>query len=218
VSDLYTLTDDAIDEVHRLTGGQPALVQRFGFYLFQRRSAQLVTIADVRALTPMVYQAIQAQFSALWDALTEGERVILSAMSSLLYADPLRNLDSQMVSAWLVETDYPTDETAINAAIRSLEYRELLLLTGDDLTEVRFSAGLLERWLVENARTYLIETARTMPTAISTPLSSNRRMMIGLAAAVILVLVLIVLLSVNPPGRSTTTTPPLPTVTLVRQP
>jgi hypothetical protein len=138
----------------------------------------------------------------MWQESTSNERLILSAISHLLYENPLKAVDPAAIESWLLETDYPMDATAIHAAVRSLEYRELLISTP---TGIRLTAGLMQKWLLENARP-------THPAAPTAP-SSRQRFMI--LAVVIIALAIGLLLIINlgsapPPNND----PPEPTVTL----
>ena len=92
----------------------------------------MFTLEDVKALTSTIYLYNEADYRVLWDHLGANERLVLTAMSDLLYNDPLGRMDAQAIQSWLVETDFPLDMTAINATLRSLEYREILTrrLTG----------------------------------------------------------------------------------------
>lgn len=201
VSDWYTLDDEAIEEAFRLTGGQPQWVQRLGFHLFRQQ--------DVKALVPTIYAQSDAEISAIWHKLTDNERLILSAIGGLLHTDPLQGIDVAAIAGWLVKTDYPLDETAVHATIRSLEYRELVMFAGRNLTDIRVTSGLIERRLVEDA-------GKVRPMAYSqTALSLNRRVLI----VVCFVIVMLMLAAVGLGGTTpATTNPPIPTVTLVSQP
>lgn len=203
VSDLYHLTDQCIDEVYRTTGGQPQFVQRAGDQIFRRwQQTSVVTLDDVKAIALAIYAQSHAELDFMWQESTSNERLILSAISHLLYENPLKAVDPAAIESWLLETDYPMDATAIHAAVRSLEYRELLISTP---TGIRLTAGLMQKWLLENARP-------THPAAPTAP-SSRQRFMI--LAVVIIALAIGLLLIINlgsapPPNND----PPEPTVTL----
>lgn len=201
VSDLYGVTEDAVDEVFRATGGQPQWVQRYGLHIFNHR-AELITASDVRALLPTIYTQSQNELEALWRQLNDNERLILSATGSLLYADPLRRPDSAAIAAWLVETDYPLDETSVHAAVRSLEYREIL--TGSDLR-----AGLLQKWLIENAR--LAEKSPPQQRI------SSRQAIVVLAIVIGILLAISLALQSGSANTGVESRAPQPTITLIPQ-
>ncbi|NWF69644.1 MAG: ATP-binding protein [Chloroflexi bacterium] len=188
--------DAAAVTAYRATGGQPALMQRFGYYLLQSGNA--------KAASAQVYQASVEEFRQTWLSLTRSERLALTAISGLLYADPLAKIDADSISQWLIETDYPLDTTSINAALRSLEYREILThsASGNAL-----AAGLMQRWLLENAR---IETP-PMPAA------RRRWWVIGTIVATLFAILLLVIALSSAPGTNPASDAPA-TVTLVGTP
>ena len=153
VRGLYSVPDDVAQGVHKLVGGAPGLVQHFGFEFFRRWETypelNVFTLEDVKALTPSIYLYNEADYRALWERLGANERLVLTAISDLVYNDPLGRLDAAAIQGWLVETDFPLDMTAINATLRSLEYREVLLPTPFGIS---LSATMLQSWLLENAR------------------------------------------------------------------
>lgn len=153
VHGLYAVPDECAMAVHRVVGGAPGLVQRFGFEFFKRwenyPELNVFTLEDVKALTTSIYLYNEADYRAQWERLSVNERLVLTAISDLIYNDPLGRVDASAIQGWLVETDFPLDITAINATLRSLEYREVLLPTPAGIS---LSASLLQSWLLENAR------------------------------------------------------------------
>ncbi len=180
--------------VHKATGGQPALVQRFAHHLLRS--------ANVKATSAAVYAGSQHEFRAEWLRIPRNERLALTAISSLLYDDPLQGIEADAINKWLVETDYPLDNTAINAALRSLEYREILTHTPTGYVP---AAGLMQRWLLENAR---LES-------VVQPTPRRRWLIIGVVVALLFALLLIyIALSSSAPSSANIQ----PTVTLVGTP
>jgi hypothetical protein len=208
VGEIHRLTNLTLDEcamllpqntdasaVYKATGGQPTLVQRFAYHLLQN--------ANLKAATAAIYTGSQNEFRDEWQRLSRNERLILTAISSLLYADPLNGCEADAIAKWLVETDYPLDNTAINAALRSLEYREILTHTAKGYAP---AAGLMQRWLLENAR--LESTVQ--------PRTRRRWWLIGIVLALLFAaLLLTIALSATP---TPTVTNVQPTVTLVGTP
>jgi hypothetical protein len=206
----YTLSDESAAALHKATGGQPYLLQRCGYYLFEAWAAQAdqraLTLADVKACIPRVYTASEADFQQEWDLLTPNERLVLTAASQLLYTNPLQAIQFAEIEVWLVETDYPLDTTAINAAVRSLEYRDHITLTPGGLT---INSGLWQMWLLEHAR---IPGHSARPASSESATPPNRRVLLALLTAVLLVLLIVALASSVP--DSPPETPAAPTVTL----
>ena len=153
VHGLYTVPDECVLAVQKGVGGAPGLVQHFGYQLFQRWEAfpelNVFTLADVRSLIPTLYLYNEPDYRYLWERLSANEHLVLTAISGLLYADPLGHIDAASIQDWLVETDFPLDLTAINSTLRSLEYGELLQPTS---TGIALSAEIMQTWLLENAR------------------------------------------------------------------
>jgi hypothetical protein len=156
-ADRLTLSSEAAEALYQASGGEPALIQRFGYYLWQRAIPQ-VGADDVKAVLPQVYAASEVDFRLAWAALTRDERLALTALSSLVYDDPLRPLRPADLEAWLVQTDYPMDETAIIAALRGLEYHGIV---SGITTGIRLNTGLMQSWLLDHARLSSADTIAT---------------------------------------------------------
>lgn len=205
---LYSIADDAMAAIYKATGGEPALLQRFGYHLYERARGGHTSIKpdDVKAATPTVYAESEGEFQVAWRALSRDERLVLTALSGLLYQDPLKTIQTSTIENWLVETDYPMDATAINAAIRGLEYREIVQGTAAD---VQMTSGLMQKWLLENA---LLGIDDTMPTS---PVAQRRWttwVIIALVVVIIVAIAIGVSLSRAPGGGLDDT--PVPTITL----
>ncbi|MFO7321641.1 MAG: ATP-binding protein [Chloroflexota bacterium] len=209
VGALYQVPEPTAAAIHRATGGMPLLLQLFGSALFWRWEDEpdinVMTTDDVRAITPQVYARADEIFEEIWQRLSQNERLTLTAISQLLYRDPLRAVDAGAIEAWLVQTDYPLDRTAIAAAVRSLEYEELVSISPSGIT---LTMGLLQTWLLENAALNRGVDASNA----GTPQRRLQALLLALAAVIIAVIVLTAL--------SNSSRPPVdldlaPTVTLV---
>jgi hypothetical protein len=152
VRGLYALTDDAADAVYRASGGLPAPAQAFGYFLFRKwaahPNANQFDADDIRSLMQPVMRLSAADFQASWNRLSPNEKLTLAALAKILYRDPLRRVDAAVIESWIVETDARLDVTAINAALRALEYREWVEPTPEG---VRIKAGLMHTWLLDSA-------------------------------------------------------------------
>src|SRR6185369_13561566 len=210
----YRVNDEAATAVFDATAGQPRLVQRFGAALYDHHQVTdtprtILTLEDVKTVTPIVQQQSESDFQKIWDETGRNERLILTAMTRLMYADPLTPVTVNAISEWLIESDYPLDLTTINAAIRGLEYDELI---ENSKNNIGLRSSLMQVWLLQHAE---LQTAAT--TAVALP--SRRRGL--LAAAVVLALIILALVfvvnqqpSANPSSGST----PQPTLTLIKKP
>ena len=223
---LYTVDDNAAELVHRASGGEPLLLQRFGFHMYRRWQTIIeltpaaldmllppITADDVKALLAVVYTESEEEFKYTWEQLNGNERLVMMAISNLLYNDPLHAITNADISAWLVETDYLMDMTAINSALRGLEYREIIHHTGEG---VQLNAGLMQTWLLENGR---LDGKITNADGMPAPSFLRGRASWLLALLIVLIFVTIIaLLSLNnvrtPAGSASN---PVATVTLAGQ-
>ncbi|MBI5668311.1 MAG: hypothetical protein HZC41_09915 [Chloroflexi bacterium] len=212
VAQLYTVSDEAAAVIFRATGGDPRLLQRFGQHLFRHYEAEpqrtTLTSEDVKAITPAIYRESEADLARRWETLPPNERLALRAIIGLLYADPLTPISPADIEAWLVETEFPLDSTAIHAALRSLEYRELI-----GGTPLHVTSGLMQTWLLDNVRQS--QPARRAPTAAAT---AHRPWWLIGAALVVLAIVVLVILSIVQMPQGAAQFTPQPTVTLVTTP
>jgi hypothetical protein len=208
VAGQYRLTDDAAQAVHRSTGGEPRLLQRFGFHLFnlwEKTGKPTLNGDDLKPVTARVYNESEAELRAAWGETTRNERLVLTAISSLLYADPLGTVTPANVETWLVETDYPLDSTTINAAVRGLEYREIIENTPSG---IHITAGLMQSWLLENARL-------TENTSDRAPRPRLQWVVLAIVALIVIALVLVASQGSAPTASADA---PQPTVTLLPNP
>jgi hypothetical protein len=227
VEGVYTISDESADAIHKATGGQPLWLQRAGYRLFERwatqplpptssptgtssgrpytaRESQDINL-DVKAVIGQVYKDSEAELREIWQQTTRDERLVLTAMVSVLYDDPLANMDPTRIENWLVETDYPLDLTAIHAALRSLEYRGGIRNTASGLA---ITAGFMQTWLLEHAR--LDETA--ISARASQPVIAGSRWILVVAILVVIGLLLVIGLASGGQPDASDNAPP--TVTL----
>jgi hypothetical protein len=212
VQNEFRVNDEAAAAVHHASGGQPRLAQRFGAALYDYHQVTdtprtVLTAEDVKNVTSTVQGQSDADFQKMWDETASNERLILTAITRLTYDDPLTPVTVSTLSNWLVESDYPLDLTAINAAIRGLEYDERIENTKGS---IRLKSALLQTWLLQHAE---LQSA-TKPAA-----AVPRR---GFIAAAFLLLLLIVVIafvvSQQRPDEAPTNSTLQPTLTLITNP
>ena len=206
----YAVNDSATEAIFKATGGEPALIQRFGYYLYEQAKA-VTTPQDIRKLIPQVYADCTNQLEQAWNILTSGEKLVLAAISNLHFKDPIAKIDTEAIEGWLIQTDYPLDTTTINAAIRGLEYHELVL---GSTSEIKLSSGLMQKWVMENA------SFAPEPTVSSDPIadeSASNQTWIIVSAVVVLILALILVFTMNASSPDVDSESPLPTVTLANE-
>jgi hypothetical protein len=218
---LYAVPDESATAIQRATGGAPGLAQQFGYQLFRRweiaPELNVVTLDDVKATTPLVYEYAAPDYKLIWSKLTVNERLVLTSIAGIVRDDPLRHISAPVIENWLVDTDTPMDVTAINAATRSLEYREILQLGANGL---EIKAGLMQTWLLDNARAdeQLGASYRAGFSASEIPPGRVRVTRPMIAAAVLIVLVALAIAAITLTNASQN--PPItpPTVTLAGAP
>lgn len=200
------LGEGAARIVQAAVGGEPILLQRLGYHLYalSQTKAESLSAHDVNTLLPLVYADSEGEFAETWSGLLRDERLVLTAMSTLLYEDTAQPVSIGMIERWLVDTDYPLDMTTISAAVRGLEYRELV--TGG-IQDLRVGSGLMQRWLVNNARL----TAPQDPAAPAARRGQRGRV---IAAALVVLLLLALVYAISSSEAAGREAPPVPTVTL----
>jgi hypothetical protein len=201
-----SVTDSAVNAVHRATGGVPRLIQRFGYQLYEGGVGPALTADDIKAAAQTVYSESTEEFLHTWDALGRDERLVLSALSDLFYEDAQRPIDTAAIESWMVETDYLMDTTAINAALRSLVYAEIVSGPG---AEISINAGLLQKWLLDHAR--LTPGSQTLTAG------RRRRVLLWLALIAAALLFTAAVLALATSSGPEAQTNPAPTATLLPQ-
>jgi hypothetical protein len=203
---LYAVVDDSVTAVHRATGGHPQLLQRFAHHIYQYYETHPGTTAImpdiIRVLQRNVYHASVEELTSLRASLTDVELLLLLTFSNLRYEDPLKAINAEAIANWMIDSDYVLDRTAIHAALRSLEYRELMTHRSGSL---ELTIGMLQTWLLES-------TSRA-GVAINTP-RLGRPVLIAVVVIALLALILVITLSNTPQSGSVPTSEPHPTVTL----
>lgn len=179
--------DSLAQEVYKAAGGQPLLTRRM--------ADRVASGADAYYASEQVYDRESRFFRQQWESLNDNERRVLSAAAALIYADPLVKLNAAALETWLVDSDAPLDLTGIQAALRGLEYHEMVELSAQG---VAIRGDLMRRWLLENARRPASIARRTVPPSMAAlePAreSAPRWVWIALAAAVLVALVVLALL------------------------
>lgn len=223
VRGLYNVPDETAAAINRATGGDPRLVQAFGRRLWWRWQSEpglnVMTVDDVRTVTPLVYADVDDLLSEYWSGLNTNEQLVLTAFGSLRYDDPLLKIDGSALQNWLIETDFPLDTTAVNVALRSLEYQEIIAQHADGLQLV---GELWQTWLVERARTSGDFPGRLRPRtqarAAAAERTRNLRFLLTVIALVIAAVLLFAFLLQSNRDTGSESAPTAPTATLVATP
>ncbi|MBL8154740.1 MAG: hypothetical protein JNM70_11200 [Anaerolineae bacterium] len=209
LGDQVAVEDGAALAVARASGGQPWLVGRFGEALYRRWAAhpgsRSWTAEDVKAVSQPIYAASSSVFRQIWDERSATEQQILTAMTRLVYDAPLTPVDAPAIARWLAENAEPLDLTTVHAALRALEYEDVLETTPGG---IRAASGLMQSWLLEHARL-----------GRPTELSPQRRWTLA-AVAVLVGLALLLIVLASQSGTSSGPAPGTipPTLTLLPTP
>jgi hypothetical protein len=212
----YELEGEATEGVLTMTGGQPYLLHVVNGLLWERAQSRrqrekvigkgTVTLDDVHAVLRQATDEADPVLRMSWVRSTHNERRALSALTALTNANyglPVRIEDARL---WLLrESDELLDETALAAALRRLEYREVL--RSSEAGTYTFTSGLQHQWLVLNGDA---QPVSAVSTSARPPV---RRMVIPvtllLSVAVLLALILGRLVATPVSGAQSS-----PTVTL----
>lgn len=210
VEGLYRLEDEVAGIVYRATAGAPRLAQHFGFQFYQHWEAapNPFTADDVKAVTNAVYNQSKPAFEDLWSALQTDEQRVMAAVSQLIYADPLSPIDATDLERWLVETDHPMDRTAVQSALRGLEYRQII---ENERGKIRIAAQLLQTQFLENAR-----FKKATQVEFGEAKARSQWQPLALVAILLILLVLLaIIVGQQGANNSASGLPQVPTVTLV---
>lgn len=172
------IEDSFIQDIFEASGGQARLLARYGQELRKRWAEQSDSQAFEESQA-VVYEASLDEFRVIWLSLSRDERLVLTGIASLIYNDPLQMVTPELIANWLIETDYPMDIVAINAALRSLDYRDIVSQHQNHGT--RLVIGLMQQWLLEHAR--LDDTGQ------------NNRGKVSLQLVVIIMVVIVLLIA-----------------------
>jgi hypothetical protein len=197
--------NQAAEELYRWTGGYPLLIAPY----LRVESPRKLSVKQIEEMTPQVYSRCQEVFQQWWRSLTTAERQVLAAISTAQYIDPFKAVTAAEIESWLVQTEIPMDMTAIQAALRGLEYRELIVYETGAARGVRLKSDLFRRWLREHAD---FDSPAAQPGSGSqvargalaelgtnfSRLSPTQRIWFGIGVVVLLILVLVAVITAPP--------------------
>ncbi len=77
-------TEDALEEVFRITEGYPYFVQEWGYISWNQAQGPSITLLDIQTATPMAIDRLDANFFRVrFDRLTPSEKTFLRAIAEL---------------------------------------------------------------------------------------------------------------------------------------
>ncbi len=206
----YEVQPDAVEGILAMAGGHPYLLHVINGLIWERaithHQRTPITLHDVGAVIRQATDEADPVLRLMWDRSTPNECLALSAMSALTVVNHGMPLRVEDVRLWLLrESDQPLDETALLAALRRLEYREVLRSPAQGV--YTFTTGLQHQWLVLNGDAHSTTHATVEPRRVSRRLAIPAVMLLALAVGAALFLGRLV-------NTNSTSALPLPTVTL----
>jgi hypothetical protein len=152
-SPYYAVQDEAVEGILAMTGGHPYLMHVMCGLLWERAMGRPqpspITLDDVSGVLRQATDEADPVLRLTWSRSTPNERQALSALTSLTISNrgaPVRTEDTRQ---WLLrESEHPLDETSLAAALRRLEYREVL--RAPTKGSYIFTSGLQHQWLILN--------------------------------------------------------------------
>lgn len=137
-----------VEELYRLTYGQPYLLQRLcwelvnhwneRFLIQGENTPRLLMMSDLEpVLTPDFYHGAGYYFDGVWSNITAGEQMLLQAMAPCS--------DRRWTTVELI-TATGLDPAAVAQAVELLDRHDVVVCEDDT---IRFASELMRRWIVE---------------------------------------------------------------------
>jgi hypothetical protein len=201
VAPFYEVQPDAVEGILAMAGGHPYLLHVINGLVWERvmgrRPRGSVTLHDVQAVIRQATDEADPVLRLTWTRSTPNERHALSALTALTTASrgmPVRAEDARL---WLLrESDEPLDETALAAALRRLEYRDVLRSTANGM--YTFTTGLQHQWLVLNGDVQPVSTVVVPQRPSARRLAIPVALLLGLAVVLALALARLVTSQATP--------------------
>jgi hypothetical protein len=142
--------DALIEEIYRLTFGQPYLVQSFCWELVERWSERFLEKGDAiqrvlrpgdlePVLTSDFYQAAAYYFEGVWGNATKNEQALLRILSRFPNPLPQKELGEAAIKA-----GFPTDHDIMNETLKLLFQHDIITQSE---TGIGFASELMRRWV-----------------------------------------------------------------------
>lgn len=157
----YGIEDEVLRRIMLWTGGHPYHVQAFGRLLYRRWAddrgrVNLMTMNDLAAVYPAALEMARDTINPTYKALRPNERLVLTA---LLDINAAATIDE--IATWLQSADHQLEGVQIAAALRGLEYVNVLTVDNDERYD--FVSQLEADWL-RRQKVGVPTTADKMPT------------------------------------------------------
>jgi hypothetical protein len=148
---------DLMEELYRLTAGQPYLIQRLCWELVTHRNEcffqagmkalSIITLDDLPSvLTPDFFESAAYYFDGVWDSVTKNERILMGIIAER--QEGTWQLDDLEKAA---RTYPPLDRFSnLKKTINLLKQHDVICEEGGS---VRFTGELMRRWVDEKNKT-----------------------------------------------------------------
>lgn len=160
----YGFSEEALEQILRLTGGHPYLIHTIGHLLHRRWEADrnrinIITPHDVNAIIPAALESTGDTIDNLWAVLRPNERLILTSLLDLRTPAHVEAL-----AEWLTSAGYNLGDVQIAAALRGLEYYSVITALDDGTYAL--ASELQAEWLRRRQRITPTDTPNIDATSI----------------------------------------------------
>lgn len=214
IAPFYEVQTEAVQAILAMTGGYPYLMHVMNGVLWEHVMARSTparrgpaTLADVNGVLRQATDEADPVLRLIWTRSTANERQALTALTALTTENLGLPVKADEVRSFLLrESDEPLDETSLAAALRRLEYREVL--RSPSAGTYMFANGLEHQWLVLNGDAQPVSDVR-IPAR-----PSSRRLAIPIMLLLVVSVFAALLLGTLVATQSVTGGASSPTVTL----
>ncbi|MBK9125987.1 MAG: hypothetical protein IPM16_23060 [Chloroflexi bacterium] len=152
--DLLNMGRDGADPelvaaLYALTGGLPEWTLKAALAVHAQSHGEAYRVDHLRAVRPALAAEAAPYFKQVWENLNADEQAVVAALAYQHFERPDAPLRGEDVEAWLADSDYPLDLTAVYAVLRRLDFVEVVDNTPN---QVRVRAGLFESWVRERVK------------------------------------------------------------------
>jgi hypothetical protein len=147
----YEIKTEAVEGILSMAGGHPFLLHVLNGLIWEHSAARMhegpITLNDVSTVLQLALGEADPMLRLAWEHSTATEQLALMALTALTKANHGLPVRAEDVRSWLIrQSDDPPDVTALAAALRRLEYREVL--HSPEAGVYTFTTGLQHQWLL----------------------------------------------------------------------
>ncbi len=146
--------DKLIDEIYRLTYGQPYLIQLLCWELVNRWNGRFLEKGETTprelipgdletVLTPAFYQAAGYYFEGVWSNASKNEQALMRLLARFPNPLPQKELETAAVKA-----GFSPDPAVMKETLKLLFQHDIIT---ESETGISFAAGLMRRWVEQQS-------------------------------------------------------------------